>query len=289
MPLAFGATVVLMEQWDGPVALELIEKHRVTHTHMVPTMFHRLLSLPALHRGRYDLSSLRYVLHGAAPCPVTVKRKMIEWLGPIVWEYYAATEGVGTFVDSATWLSKPGTVGRPLPKDQVIVGDEDGHTLGVDETGLLYIKAPDATRFRYFKDEEKTVSAFRGAYFTLGDVGHLDADGYLFLTDRTSNVIISGGVNIYPAEIDALLLEHPAVADVGTIGVPSEEWGESVLSVVELQSDRPPSPALAEELLAFCRARIAHYKCPRSVEFVQHLPRQDNGKIYKRLLREQYR
>lgn len=288
-PLAFGCGVVLMEKWEAEETLRLIEAHRITHTHMVPTMFHRLLSLSDDVRAKYDVSSLRYVLHGAAPCPVAVKQRLIDWLGPIVWEYYAATEGVGSFVDSATWLARPGTVGKPALDKQVMVGDEAGTELPRGEIGLVYIRAPEAARFEYFKDEGKTADSYRGDYFTLGDVGYMDADDFLYLTDRSANLIISGGVNIYPAEVDAVLLEHPAVADAAVIGVPNEEWGEAVLAVVELKPDVEPSASLADELLTFCRDRLAHYKCPREVEFIDALPRQDNGKIYKRRLRETYR
>jgi long-chain acyl-CoA synthetase len=289
MPLAWGATVVLMSHWDAEQALRLVEECEVTHTHMVPTMFHRLLSLPRDTRERFDVSSLRHVIHGAAPCPVAVKQGMIEWLGPIIWEYYAATEGVGTLVDSATWLAHPGTVGRPLGREQVLIGDEEGAPLPAREVGLVYLKAPRSGRFSYFHDEEKTQSTFRGDYFTLGDVGYLDEEGFLYLTDRSADLIVSGGVNIYPAEVDSVLLEHPWVADVATIGVPDEEWGESVVSVVELQAGISPSDALASDLTEFCRTRIAHYKCPRVVEFIDALPRQDNGKLYKRVLRERFR
>jgi long-chain acyl-CoA synthetase len=287
-PIAQGVGVVLMEQWDGEAALALVESHGITHTHMVPTMFHRLLSLPPEVRARYDVSTLRSVLHGAGPCPVAVKRRMIEWLGPVVWEYYAATEGSGCFVDSDTWLARPGTVGKPAD-GQVMVGDIDGRALPPGETGLVFLKAPAIGRFEYFKDTDKTESAYRGDYFTLGDMGYVDDDGYLFLTDRSANLIISGGVNIYPAEVDAVLLEHPAVGDAATIGVPDDEWGERVVAVIELQPGREPSPELARELVAHCRARLAHYKCPQLVEFMDQLPRQDNGKIYKRVLRERFR
>jgi long-chain acyl-CoA synthetase len=288
-PLAAGAGVVLMDGWDAEDTLRLIERHRVTHTHMVPTMFHRLLSLPEDVRSRYDISSLRFVIHGAAPCPVPVKRRLIEWLGPIVFEYYAATEGTGTFVTSEDWLARPGTVGRPVPDDQVVVGDDEARELPRGEVGLVWLKAPEVGAFEYFKDQAKTESSYRGRYFTLGDVGRMDEDGYLYLTDRSANLIISGGVNIYPAEVDAVLLEHPAVGDAATIGVPNDEWGEEVKAVVELQPGVAPTPALAAELIEFCRGRLAHYKCPRSVEFIDELPRQDNGKIYKRLLRDRYR
>jgi long-chain acyl-CoA synthetase len=214
---------------------------------------------------------------------------MIEWLGPIIWEYYAATEGVGSFVDSATWLEKAGTVGKPAVDGQVIIGDDDGNELPRGETGLVYLRAPEGAHFEYFKDEQKTASSYRGDYFTLGDVGYLDDDGFLYLTDRSANLIISGGVNIYPAEVDAVLLEHPAVGDVAVIGVPDNEWGESVLAVVELKHDVEPSDALARRLLAHCHDRLARYKCPRELDFVTALPREDNGKIYKRRLRDAYR
>jgi long-chain acyl-CoA synthetase len=290
IPLSHGVGVVLMDKWDAAEALRLVDEHRITHTHMVPTMFHRLLSLPEATRAAHDLTSLRSVLHGAAPCPVPVKQAIIEWLGPIVVEYYAATEGTACIVDSATWLTRPGTVGRP-PEGMVVIGDDQGTPLPAGTTGLVYMRAPKVGRFEYFKDAEKTSSTYRsdGDYFTLGDVGHVDDDGFLYLTDRTANLIISGGVNIYPAEVDAVLLEHPAVGDAATIGVPDDEWGERVLAVVELQAGVEPGDDLAAELIEHCRARLARYKCPQQVEFTDELPRQDNGKIYKRRLRDRYR
>jgi len=289
VPLSTGTTVSLMDRWDAEETLRLVEAHRVTHSHMVPTMFHRLLALPEAVRRRYDLKSLRFILHGAAPCPVHVKQAMMDWLGPIVHEYYAATEGAGTVVAAADWLRKPGTVGKPNPPEQVIVANEEAQPLPAGTIGLVWLHALQGNRFQYFKDEHKTAGAYCGEYFTLGDMGYLDDDGFLFLTDRSANLIISGGVNIYPAEIDAVLLDHPAVSDAATIGVPNDEWGEEVKAIVELKRDVIATPALADELMAFCRARLAHYKCPRTVDFTTALPRSDNGKVYKRLLREQYR
>ena len=287
-PLIAGVPVVVMPAWDPEEALRLIERHRVTHTHMVPTMFHQLLALPDDVRDQYDVSSLRNVLHGAAPCPVGVKQRLIEWLGPVVNEYYAATEGLGTWVDARTWLEKPGTVGKPVPEDQVVVADEEANPLSPGEVGLVWFKASEVP-FEYYKDRAKTQSSYRERHFTLGDMGYVDDDGFLFLTDRSANLIISGGVNIYPAEVDAVLLDHSAVADAAVIGVPNPEWGEEVLAVVELRAGAEQSRDLADELVDFCRDRLAHYKCPRRVEFVDQLPRQDNGKIYKRLLRDRYR
>ena len=289
IPLALGATIVMMDGWDATETLALIERERVTHVHMVPTMFHRLLSLPESVREAYDLASLRFVIHGAAPCPVHVKRRLISWLGPIVFEYYAATEGTATWVDSDQWLARPGTVGKVEPPDLVRILDPHGAPLPTGEAGLVYIKAPEAGRFEYFNDAGKTASTYRGDYFSLGDVGYLDPDGYLYLTDRSANLIISGGVNIYPAEVDAVLLEHPDVGDAATIGLPDDEWGESVLAVVEPAAGVTADDALRADLLEFCRERLAHFKCPRRVEFVDELPRHDNGKIYKRLLRDRYR
>ena len=289
IPGAYGAAVVMMDAWDSERALQLTEAQRVTHTHMVPTMFHRLLSLPAAVRNRYDISSLSFILHGAAPCPVAVKHALIDWVGPIVHEYYAATEGVGTYVDSPTWLTRPGTVGKPDAPDHIRIMDAGGRELPPNEAGLVYMKAPEHGRFVYYKDDSKTRKAYRGDYYTLGDIGYLDDAGYLFLTDRSAHLIISGGVNIYPAESEAVLLSHPAIADVGVIGIPNAEWGEEVKAVAMLQSDYTASPELAVELLEYCRSRLAHFKCPRSIDFVASLPRYDNGKLYKERLREKYR
>jgi long-chain acyl-CoA synthetase len=284
LPLALGIPVVLMDGWDAAEMLQLIERYRVTQTHVVPTMFHRLLSLPDDTRASHDVSSMNFILHGAAPCPVDVKKRAIDWFGPVIFEYYAATEGGGTFVTSQEWLAKPGTVGKPVSDDAVRIYREDGSIAEKGEIGTVYMKA--TIPFRYHNDEEKTRNSYRGDYFTVGDHGYLDEDGYLFLTGRIAELIISGGVNIYPAEVDAALLLHPAVADAGTIGVPDEEWGERVLAVVELRDGWTGSAELGEELIAWCRDRLAHYKCPRAVEFVDELPRHDNGKLYRQKLRQ---
>jgi long-chain acyl-CoA synthetase len=290
-PAALGVPVVLMDGWSAPETLALVERHRVTHTHMVPTMFHRLLSLPDDVKQRHDHSTLMFVLHGAAPCPVDVKRRLMEWLGPIVWEYYAATEGAGTLVGPDEWLRKPGTVGRVDPPDHVRILGDRGEDLAPGTRGTVFLKAPASQpeRFAYYKATEKTDGAYRGDWFTLGDVGYVDDDGYLFLTDRSAHLIITGGVNVYPAEVEAALLGHRAVGDVGVVGVPDDEWGEIVVAAVELQPGVEASDALAAALIEWCRDRIAHYKCPRRIEFVEALPRHDNGKMYKHQLREQLR
>jgi long-chain acyl-CoA synthetase len=288
LPMTKGAGVVLMDKWDAEETLRLIEKHRITHTHLVPTMFHRMISLPQEVKDRYDVSSLRHVWHGAAPCPVPVKQALMDWLGPIVWEYYAATEGFGSVVGPEEWLARPGTVGHPTP-GHVRILDDEGEDLPAGVPGTIYLRAPDTGRFVYLGDEAKTSSSYKGDYYTLGDVGLLDEDGWLFLTDRSVDLIISGGVNVYPAEVEAALITHPSVGDIGVIGVPDPEWGESVKAVVELQPGYEASPALAEELTGWARERLAHFKCPRTVDFVEELPRTPSGKLSKRTLRESFR
>jgi long-chain acyl-CoA synthetase len=288
LPLAAGVGTVLMDKWDAEETLRLIDLHKITHTHMVATMFHRLLALPEDVRAKYDISALRYVLHGAAPCPVHTKQEMIDWVGPVIYEYYAATEGGGGFfIDSEEWLKKPGSVGKaPAEADNKIV-DDDGKEVPVDEVGTIYFRSP-PTKFVYFKDDDKTNSSYSGEYFTLGDMGYFDADGYLFLTGRNAETIISGGVNIYPQETDDVLLKHPAVVDVCTVGIPSEEWGEEVRSVVMLKDHSGDTAAIVQELIAFCREHLPHFKCPRSIDLVDDLPRLPSGKIQRKVVRAPY-
>ena len=288
-PLSSGVGIVMMDKWDAEETLRLIQEHSITHTHMVATMFHRLLNLPEEVRNSYDISSLKFLVHGAAPCPVHVKQAMIEWFGPVIWEYYAATEGGGGFlVGSEEWLTKPGTVGKPGPEFDNKILDDDGNEVAPGEVGTIYMRAPDTGRFEYFKDADKTSGSYRGDYFTLGDMGYFDADGYLFLTGRTAELIISGGVNIYPQEVDSELLKHDAVLDVCTIGVPNDEWGEEVKSVVQLQHGISPSDALTDDLIGWARDRLANFKCPRTIDYVEELPRSAAGKIQRKVVRQPY-
>ncbi len=287
VPMMAGITSIVMDGWEPEETLRLIEKHRVTHTHMVPIMFHRLMSLPGDVRARYDTSSLRFIVHGAAPVSIPLKKAMIDWLGPVVHEYYAATEGLGTFVFAEEWLERPGTVGK-IEDEKVEVRAEDGKPLPPGEVGYIYIRSEEDLKFEYYKDPETTQKTYTGDHFTLGDMGYVDEDGYLFLADRSADLIISGGVNIYPAEVDAILLQHRAVADVATVGIPNDEWGEEVRAVVQLKPAFAGDARLESELLDHCRANLAHFKCPRAVDFIDELPRHDTGKIYRRLVREPY-
>ena len=287
-PLAAGLGIVLMDGWSPEETLELIEQHHITHTHLVPIMFHRLLALDDAAKQRHDLSSLRLVLHGAAPCPVDVKQRMIEWWGPVIEEYYAATEGGGTYITSKEWLEKPGSVGKATPGSVVEVRDPSGAPSAVGEVGTVWFKRSAIEPFEYHRDPDKTASVHDGDFFTLGDMGYIDHDAYLFLTGRTAELIISGGVNIYPAEVDAVILEHPAVHDVATVGVPDEEWGEAVKAVIVVRDGIVADDALAKELLAFCRDRLAHFKCPRTIDFTDELPRFETGKILRRVVRDRY-
>ena len=281
-----GGTAVIMEHFDPEAFLALVERYKVTHSQLVPTMFSRMLKLPDDVRTRYDLSSLETAIHAAAPCPIPVKRQMIDWWGPIIQEYYGATEGLGfTACDTAEWLAHPGTVGKVV-LGEVHILDEEMNQLPQGEAGTIWFKT--ATPFEYFHDAEKTKEARSadGTMSTVGDVGYLDADGYLHLTDRRTFMIISGGVNIYPQECENLLITHPKVADAAVFGVPNEDLGEEVKAVVQAMPGVATGPDFEAELIAFCRGQLAHMKCPRTVDFMDELPRLPSGKLYKRLVRD---
>ncbi|MBK7973475.1 MAG: AMP-binding protein [Deltaproteobacteria bacterium] len=286
-----GATLLLMERWDAERCLELISTRRVRHTHLVPTMFVRLLKLPDEVRARFDPSALALVLHGATPISPEIKRRTIAWWGHVLVEYWGATEGgVATLATTAEWLARPGTVGRPIPAFEVYAADTEGRRLPPGEVGLLRSRHHTLAQvFEYHRNPAKTAATHPEPHvFTTGDLGYVDADGFVFLTDRTTHLIISGGVNIYPAEIEGVLVEHAAVADVAVFGVPDDEWGESVKAAVELAAGHSPSPALEAELLDFVASRLARYKVPRSIDFEAALPRLQNGKLYVRALRDRY-
>ncbi len=286
--LAWGGTVIMMEKFEPEQSLTLIEKYSVTHSQWVPTMFSRMLKLPDSERTGFDLSSHECAIHAAAPCPVPVKHQMIEWWGPILHEYYAGSEGNGsTGIDSHEWLKKPGSVGR-IRVGQLHIVDEEGNDLPAGKEGNVYFSGA-GIPFEYHNAPEKTEeSRLSGGRTTLGDVGYLDEDGYLFLTDRKAYMIISGGVNIYPREIEDRLITHPKIADVAVFGVPNEDFGEEVKAVVQLMPGFEEGEELATELLAYCGEGLAHYKVPRSIDFTQELPRLPTGKLYKRILRDRY-
>jgi acyl-CoA synthetase (AMP-forming)/AMP-acid ligase II len=285
--LRTGTKVIVMEHFDAERALAYIERYRVTHSQWVPTMFVRMLKLPPEVRARYDVTSLQVAIHAAAPCPVPVKAQMIDWWGPVIHEYYAGTEGNGFVAcNSQEWLAHRGTVGKPL-NCLLHICDDNGDEVPQGETGTIFFEGGGA--FEYFKDEDKTKSSRHPkGWTTLGDVGYLDADGYLYLTDRKNFMIISGGVNIYPQEAENALITHPKVVDVAVFGVPNEEFGEEVKAVVQLADMADATPALEQELIAYCRGQIAALKSPRSIDFAPELPRHPTGKLYKRLLKDRY-
>ena len=286
-----GAPIVVMPRWDERRALALLAERAIHHTHLVPTMFVRLLRLPDAERAAFRAPALHLVLHGAAPIAASVKQRMLEWWGPLLVEYWGGTEsGVVTLVDADAWRTHPGTVGRALPHWEVFAVDDDGRRLPPGETGALYSRHRDAAEpFVYHRDAEKTARAYLEPHvLTLGDVGWVDAEGWVFLCDRKSHMIISGGVNIYPAEVEQALIAHPAVADVGVFGIPDDEWGETVKAAVEVAPGYEPSPALEAEILAYARAHLASYKVPRSIDFEPKLPRHPTGKLLVRELREKY-
>jgi acyl-CoA synthetase (AMP-forming)/AMP-acid ligase II len=285
-----GATVVSMEHFDAEGYLAAVEKFKVTHSQVVPTMFVRMLKLDEAVRTRYDVSSLEAVVHAAAPCPIPVKKQMIEWFGPVIHEYYAGTEGNGfIYCNSESWLAHEGTVGQPL-NCVLHICDENGLEVPQGESGTIFFESE--AKFEYHNDPEKTKSSRHAkGWSTLGDVGYVDADGFLYLTDRKAYMIISGGVNIYPQEAENVLVTHPKVVDVAVFGVPNDDFGEEVKAVVqpkEMPADAAAAEALAKELIAFCKTQLADVKCPRSVDFRTELPRHPTGKLYKRLLKDEY-
>ena len=285
--IKLGGSVFVMENFDAERALHWIAHHRITHSQWVPTMFVRMLKLPDERRLAHDLSSMRVAVHAAAPCPVDVKRRMLEWWGPIVHEYYAGTENNGfCSITPQEWLQHPGSVGR-ASQGVLHICDEDGHELPAGETGLVYFS--DGPQFVYHEDPARTALTRNAeGWTTLGDIGRVDEDGYLTLVDRRAFMIISGGVNIYPQEAEAVLIGHPLVADVAVIGVPSEDFGEEVKAVVQLLDPANASPEVAAELIAYCRTHLAGFKCPRTVDFDPELPRHPTGKLYKQLVRRRY-
>ena len=293
-PLAFtmgclrsGTTVVVMAHFEAEFALECIENYRITHSQWVPTMFVRMLKLPEEVRLKYDVSSLRCAIHAAAPCPIPIKEKMINWWGPVIYEYYAGTEGNGFVqLNSEEWLAHRGSVGKPLTCE-IHICDEHGAEVPAGESGAIYMSG--GGTFEYYKDDDKTAeSRHAQGWSTLGDVGYLDDDGYLYLTDRKHFMIISGGVNIYPQEAENVLINHDKVMDVAVFGVPNADFGEEVKGVVQLTDPSAASPFLEVELLDYCREYLSHIKCPRSIDFRDELPRHPTGKLYKRLLKDEY-
>jgi long-chain acyl-CoA synthetase len=287
--MAGGATLVFIDRWDSEHVLKTISTRTVTHFHLVPIMFQRLLGLPEEVRARHPIEHVQFIIHGAAPCPPEIKRAMIDWFGPVLTEYYAGSEGgAGFLIDSHEWLRKPGSVGKRPALLGVRILDEAGNDLPNGQAGAIYQQMPPGGGFTYFKDETKTSASRVGDYFTMGDVGYFDEDDYLFLTGRNAETIISGGVNIYPQEIDNELVKHAAVADSATIGAPHDEWGEQVKAVILLKPGHEPSPELADEILAFARASLPGFKVPRSLDFVADLPRSEAGKIQRNKVRAPY-
>ena len=284
--LHVGHALVIMPKFDAERALHLIEHYRIKTAYMVPTQFHRLLQLPEEVRRRYDVSSLSSVVHSAAPCPRPIKEAMMAWWGPVIWETYGGMEGAATIAKPHRWLEKPGTVGRAIRGMKIFILDEEGNELSPGEVGHIFLD--NGVGFRYHNDPEQTESAYLGRRFSLGDMGYLDDDGYLFISGRAKDMIITGGTNVYPIEIEAVLLEHPAVHDAGVIGVPDDEWGETVTAVVQLKDGIDPSDDLRRQLVAHCAERLGSYKVPRKWEFRGDLPRTDAGKLYKRKIRDEY-
>jgi long-chain acyl-CoA synthetase len=288
-PLASGVPIHMISRWDSEQVLSLIESKRVTHTHMVPIMFQRLLAVPENIRANADVSSLRRVFHGAAPCDPQVKRAMIDWLGPILFEYYAGSEGGAGFnISSEEWLAKPGSVGKVPDGDVCRLLSPDGSAVAPGEEGEIFHRMDPENPFEYFKDAEKMATQTRDGFFSMGDIGRVDEDGYLFLTGRSAECIISGGVNIYPREIDEIIARHPAVIDVCTIGVPSEQWGEDVCAVIQLKPGQGSDDTMREAITWHARGHLAGFKVPKRIDFVEELPRLPSGKIPRATVRAPY-
>jgi long-chain acyl-CoA synthetase len=298
--LHMGHTLVFMDKWDPEETLRLIERYQITSTHMVPTHFKRLLSLPEQVRRAYDVSSMKWAIHAAAPCPIPLKRQMLDWWGDCIWEYYAATEGGGTIAAPQDWRAHPGTVGKAWPISELLIVDEEGNEVPPGTPGTIYMKMM-GIEFEYKGDKLKTEAARlrsgvgprqgvgdNADYFTVGDIGYLTEDGFLFLSDRKADMIISGGTNIYPAEIENEIIVHPKVADVAVFGIPDDEWGEQIKAVVEPAEGVAPGPELAAEILASLDGRLARMKHPKSIDFIERMPREPNGKLLKRKLRDPY-
>ncbi|MBT3311586.1 MAG: AMP-binding protein [Desulfobacterales bacterium] len=290
LPMVAGSAVVMRHKFNPEETLDLIDKYKITNTHMVPTQFVRLLRLDDEIKNSFKGSSLKLCWHGAAPCPHEIKRKMIEWWGPIIFEYYGSTEGsIITACTSDEWLERPGTLGKPLPIIEPHIIKEDGTKAGPNEHGQLYFKNLMGSSFEYHKEPDKTKEAYlEPGVSTFGDIGYLDEDGYLFMSDRKIDMIISGGVNIYPAEIEDILSNHPAISDCAIFGVPNEEWGEEVKAAVELKKDYTASDELTQELIAFTAKHLAKYKAPKSIDYLEEMPRTVTGKLLKRKLRDKY-
>lgn len=290
LPLMAGSQVVMRHRFDAAESLQVIDEHKITNVHLVPTQFARLLKVDETQKANFKGDSLQVVWHGAAPCPPEVKRRMIEWWGPVVNEYYGSTEGsIVTVATAQEWMQRPGTVGKPSAMVEIKVVGEDGQEVPVGESGEIYVKNLMGNDFEYHNEPEKTAAVhLEPGVFTFGDIGYFDADGYLYLSDRKIDMIISGGVNIYPAEIEGVLATHPQVVDVAVFGIPNEEFGEEVKAAVQLQAGVAGEDALSAELIAFCREHLAGYKAPKSIDYVDEMPRHETGKLYKRKLRDRY-
>ncbi|HEY5681427.1 MAG TPA: AMP-binding protein [Pseudomonadales bacterium] len=290
LPLISGSHVVMRHRFDPAESLQVMDAHEVTNVHLVPTQFHRLLRLSDDERAGFSGSSLQVVWHGAAPCPPDVKRRMIQWWGPVVAEYYGSTEGsIVTTASASQWLERPGTVGKPSPLVEVTIRDDDGQPLPANESGQIYVKSLMGSDFEYHNEPAKTAEVhLEPGTYTFGDIGYLDDDGYLYLSDRKIDMIISGGVNIYPAEIEAVLVNHPAVEDAAVFGIPNDEFGEEVKAAIKLRPGQSGNEELSADIIGFCRDHLAHYKAPKSIDYEDEFPRHETGKLYKRLLRDRY-